>query len=152
MFSFDFTQMRALNPQMKPSNICCLNAPNESSQQACNSFTRFIQNHFNISINHSVEMLFSLPSTPTHGFPFTLLLATTERQTWQARCNQIFQKKRTQHTSLLHLILHLFMIYSSSHFHSLNHANTNKSRNLLNRYKKPAKDSIVLLFSERGTP
>ena len=123
-----------------------------SSQQACNSLTRVLRTHFNISINHSVEMLFSLPSMPSHGFPFTLLLATTVRQIWLARCNRRFQRKRTHPKALLHLILHLFMIYCSSHFLSLHHANTNKSRNLLNRYKKAAKDSKVLLFTDRGTP
>ena len=71
-------------------------------------------------------MLFSPPSIPTHGFPFTILLTSTASQIWLARCNRRFQNKITHHTALLHLILDIFFIYCLSHFHSLNQADKNK--------------------------
>ena len=116
------------------------------------SLQRTLQKHFNVSLTHPAEMLFSTPSMVAHGFPFTLLLATSLRQIWLTRCNRRFRNKKVHPKALLHSILHLFMIYCSSHLQSLKKANTKKSKQLLNTYIKTAKEAEILLFTNRGTP
>ena len=122
-----------------------------ASTPIINSLKNVVFNHLGTAVSAPSQLLFPIPHTPKHGFPFILLVSTAIRQMWLNRCNRRFEHTQRHPKSLLFVILHLFRVYCTSYLNSLKEKKTKKSKHLLTTYLKSATKYQFLYLTPSGS-
>ena len=122
-----------------------------SSQYIRSSLLRTLFFHLNVKISHEAELLFSPIHTLDLAFPYLLHMATALRQLWLSRCSRHFESKHKHPKATLHYILHLLLIYTQSHLHSLRNSRSKKAHSRLSAYIKLATLTKIIILNKNNS-
>ena len=121
-----------------------------SSQFIRSSLLRTLEYHIKLKVSHPAQIIFPPFHNGGCAFPYTLLMATALRQLWLNRCNRRFESKRIHPKALLHSTLHLFLVYTQSHLHSLRKSPNKRSHSRLSYYTNSAVKSKIIILDKNN--